>query len=272
MSPDGTGPGCPRVAMVTGAARGIGAATVRALCAQGYGVLAVDNCAGEAAGAGVDYPLATRDDLVALAASYGDQVVPFVADVRDRDALRAAASTAMEVFGRIDAAVAAAAVIAGGHPLWETSDDQLRALVDVDLIGVWNTAAVTVPLMVAGPAPSGCRFVAIASSAGRHGLFGLSAYNAVKHGVVGLVRGLAEDLVGTGVTAVAVSPGSTHTAMLDATAQLYGLDSAEDFTGSSLIRRLLEPEEVAEAVAFCCSPQAASLNGSVLSADGGFRS
>jgi SDR family mycofactocin-dependent oxidoreductase len=258
-----------RVALVTGAARGIGAATVRALCAQDYRVIAVDSCDQSA---DLPYPLASRADLEAVVAVSPAHVVPIVADVRDRDALAAAATLAVERFGRLDVAVAAAAVIAGGRSQWETPDEQLLMLLDVDLVGVWNTAAVTVPHMLAGPDPSGCRFVAVASAAGERGLFGLTAYNAAKHGVLGLVRGLAEDLVGTGVTAVAVAPGSTRTDMLAATAQLYNLDSVESFAQSALIHRLLEPDEVAAAIAFCCSAEAAALNGSVIRADGGFRS
>jgi SDR family mycofactocin-dependent oxidoreductase len=256
-----------RVALVTGAARGIGAATVRALCAQDYRVVAVDSCDGAA---DLPYALASRADLEAVAASHPGQVLPMVADVRDRNALAAAAAAAVERFGRLDAAVAAAAVIAGGQSQWETPDEQLLLLLDVDLVGVWNTAAVTLPHMLAGPDPSRCRFVAVASAAGERGLFGLTAYNAAKHGVVGLVRGLAEDLVGTGVTAVAVAPGSTRTDMLAATARLYQLDSVEAFAQSALIHRLLEPDEVAAAIAFCCSVEAAALNGSVVRADGGF--
>ncbi|GAB1818647.1 mycofactocin-coupled SDR family oxidoreductase [Herbidospora sp. RD11066] len=254
-----------RVALVTGAARGIGAATVRALCAQGYRVVAVDSCAGS--GPDLTYPLATRAELESLAS---DVVVPFVADVRDREALAAAAALALDRFGRLDAAVAAAAVILGGLPLWETPEEHLRTLWDVDVLGVWNTAAVCVPPMLAGPDPGGCRFVAVASAAASHGLFRLSAYNAAKHAVVGLVRGLAADLVGTGVTAAAVSPGSTRTPMLTATADVYDLESPEDFARSQLLRRLLDPDEIAETIAFCCSPAGGVLNGSVVSADGGF--
>jgi SDR family mycofactocin-dependent oxidoreductase len=256
-----------RVALVTGAARGIGAATVRALADRGYRVVAFDSCA--SSGSEVPYPLASVAELDALAS---EVVVPVIGDVRDRSALDAAASLAVQRFGRLDVAVAAAAVIAGGAPLWTTPEEQLRVLLDVDLVGVWHTAAAAVPHMLGGPDPAGCRFVAIASAAGERGLFGLTAYNAAKHAVVGLVRGLAEDLVGTGVTAVAVAPGSTRTAMLSATASLYGLPSADSFADSALIRRLLEPEEVAATVAFCCSVEAAGLNGSVVRADGGFRS
>lgn len=238
-----------RVVLVTGAARGIGAATVRALAGRGDRVVAVDELA---------------------VSPQGDQVVAHVADVRDRAALATAVGLALDRWGRLDAAVAGAAVIAGGRPLWETPQADLDLLWDVDVKGVWNTAAATVPAMLAGPDPTGCRFVAIASAAAHHGLHHLAAYNAAKHAVVGLVKGLAADLAGTGVSACAVSPGSTRTPMLEATAALYGLDDVDGFAGNQLLRRVLEPEEVAATVAFCCSREAAVLNGSVVHADGGF--
>jgi SDR family mycofactocin-dependent oxidoreductase len=265
-------PHTERVALVTGAARGIGAATVRTLCARGYRVVAVDSCAADGPGrpVGVGYPLATRDDLTTLADEYPDQVLAHVADVRDADGLATAAGVAVERFGRLDVAVAAAAVIVGGQPLWDTPALHVQTLWDVDVMGVWHTASVSVPHMLKGPDPGGCRFVAVASAAGSHGLFHLSAYNAAKHAVIGLVRGLAADLVGTGVTAAAVSPGSTRTPMLAATAELYGLDHVEEFASSQLVGRVLDPSEIAEVIAFCCSREGAVLNGSVVAADGGF--
>jgi SDR family mycofactocin-dependent oxidoreductase len=238
-----------RVALVTGAAGGIGSATVRSLAAQGYGVV------------GLDLEPAPEHDHVAHV----------VGDVRDRETQQHAVNVALDRWGRLDVAVAAAAVIAGGHPLWEAPDGELTELLDVDVRGVWNTAAVAVPAMLDGPDPAGCRFVAVASAAGSYGLFNLAAYTTAKHAVVGLVKGLAADLVATGVTAVAVSPGSTRTDMLGATADLYGVPDPQVFTSNQLLRRLLEPDEVAATIAFCCSPDGGVLNGSVVHADGGFR-
>jgi SDR family mycofactocin-dependent oxidoreductase len=261
-----------RVALVTGAGRGIGAATVTSLLAHGYAVVALDSCAEDGPGRprGVDYPLASRAQLDAVAANAPAHVVPVVGDVRSRGDLEEACAAAVSRFGRLDAVVAAAAVIAGGGPLWESSPDQLQALWEVDVLGVWNTAAVAVPHLLASPDPSGARLVAVSSAAGTHGLHHLAAYTTVKHAVVGIVKGLAADLVGTGVTAVAVAPGSTRTEMLQATAELYGLDGVDGFTQSQLLHRLLEPEEIAATIAFCCSREAAVLNGSVVHADGGF--
>jgi SDR family mycofactocin-dependent oxidoreductase len=258
-----------RVALVTGAARGIGAATVAALCAQGYAVTAVDSCGAEHPPPGVAYPLASPGDLDAVARPYGDQVLAIHADVRDPAALRSAVADTVTRFGRLDAAVAAAGVLVGGQPLWETPAEQLATLFDVNAVGVWNTAAAVVPAMLAGAEPAGCRFVAVASAAGERGLFRLAGYSASKHATIGIVRGLAADLAGTGITAVAVSPGSTRTAMLEATASLYDT-AAERLADHQLIRRLLDPSEIAATIALCCSRDGAALNGSVVHADGGF--
>lgn len=256
-----------RVALVTGAARGIGAAVALRLAEQGLRVVAVDSCAGEGAGTGARYALSGPADLAEVGERLGSRGLTVAADVRDRRALDAAVDRARAEWGRLDVAVAAAAVVAGGRPLWE--DDSLPDLLDVDVLGVWSTAAATVPAMLTGPDPSRCRFVAIASAAGHRGLFHLAAYCAAKHAVVGLVRGLAADLVGTGVTAAAVAPGGTRTAMLDATADLYDVPP-DALAGSQLLRDLLDPAEVAEVVALCCSDAGRSLNGAVVTADGGF--
>ncbi len=258
-----------RVALVTGAARGIGAATVAALCGQGYAVAALDVCSGGLVPPGLGYPLATPGELRALAERYGDQVLAIESDVRDREALDSAVNATVVRFGRLDAAVAAAGVVIGGLSQWKTPTEHLQTLLDINVMGTWNTAAAVLPTMLGGPDPSGCRFVAVASAAGERGRLNLTAYTASKHAVIGIVRGLSADLVGTGVTAVAVAPGSTRTAMLAATADLYGT-SPTDLAENQSLRRLLEPEEIAETIALCCSPAGAALNGSVIRADGGY--
>lgn len=250
-----------RTALVTGAARGIGAATVARLVADGYRVMALDSCSGP--------PLATTADLDAVVAAHGDQVLGRVVDVRDRAGLEEVVTDVVTRWGHLDAVVAAAGIIHGGHPLWETPDAALDDLWEVVAKGVWNTAAAAVPAMLAGPDPARCRFVAVASAAGSHGLFHLSAYNATKHAVVGIVKGLAADLVGTGMTASAVSPGSTDTAMLRTTAALYDVPT-DELVRHQLIRSVIDPAEIAAAIAFCASPEGRVVNGTVVHADGGF--
>ncbi|SDX24312.1 SDR family mycofactocin-dependent oxidoreductase [Amycolatopsis xylanica] len=254
------------VAIVTGAARGIGHATVEKLAKDGWDVVAVDLCADDPH---VGYPLATRAELFALADAWPN-VRGVIADVRDADALTGAVHVALDEFGRIDAAIAAAAIIAGGQPLWETEDKDWDALFDIGVRGVANLARAVIPAMLTSEEPRHGRFVALASAAGHRGLWRLAAYNAAKHAVVGLVRGLATDLRGTGITAVAVSPGSTDTPMLAASADLYGLEGIGEFAQHQLIDRILHPAEIAEVIAFLCSPSASSITGTVVHTDGGF--
>jgi SDR family mycofactocin-dependent oxidoreductase len=252
-------------AIVTGAARGIGAATVRRLARDGWKVVAVDVGADDKT---VPYALGTAEQLKEVAQC--GEVLPVLADVRNQDALSEAVRRAVGSYGRVDAAVGAAAVLTGGQKLWETTDEQWNPLFDVDVRGVLNLARATIPTMLAAPEPRRGRFVAFASAAAHHGLWHLGAYCAAKHAVLGIVRGLAADLKGTGINAVAVSPGSTRTDMLQATADLYGLDSVEELAHHQLAGRLLEPDEVAAVAAWACSPDGGAINGSVLHADGGF--
>lgn len=254
------------VAVVTGAARGIGAATVRGLARAGWCVVAVDRCADDAA---VPYPLATSDDLDAVVASAGPDAVGAIADVRDPAALSRIVADAEARFGGVDAAVAAAAVMAGGAPAWEVSPDAERAVLDVDLGGVLALARSSVPAMLRRPAPRRGRFLAVASAADTRGLPMLAAYCAAKAGVAGYVRALAVELGAHGITANAVSPGSTETEMLDATAELYGLPASGSFADQQPIRRLLSPEEIARVLVFLADASSGGITGAVVRVDGG---
>jgi SDR family mycofactocin-dependent oxidoreductase len=256
-----------RVAVVTGGARGIGGATVRKLAEDGWNVLAVDIAAD------IDdlpYPLATAADLEALAEACGPQVRTCVADVRDAEAMHRAVAEAERHWGRLDAAVACAGAIAGGVPLWETALGAEQAVLDVNLTGTMNLARAAIPVLLRQPEPRTGRFLAVASTAATHGLPMLAAYCAAKAGVVGLVRALAAELGSTGVTANAVSPGSTATPILEESARLYGLEDTELFAQHQSVNRLLDPGEIANVMAFLAGQDSSAMNGSVVSVDGGF--
>ena len=264
MSVDVTG----RVALVTGAARGIGAATVAALAADGWRVVAVDRCADDPA---LPYPLGSRAELDRVVAAAPDPaaVTAVEADVRDPEALAAAVRLAGERWGGLDAAIAAAGVIAGGVPAWQVPPGQERAVLDVDLGGVLNLARAAVPALLRRPEPRRGRFVAVASAAATRGLPMLAAYCAAKAGVTGFVRALAAELGGTGVTANAVSPGSTQTPILEESARLYGLPAAGAFAAQQPLGRLVSPAEVAAVIAFLAGDGGSAMTGSVVPVDGG---
>ena len=255
-----------RVAIVTGAARGIGAACVDALVADGLNVVAVDRCRDDDV---VPYALGTKAELDAVVARHDAKVLGLVGDVRSSDDMELAVATAVEHFGRLDVVVAAAGVVIGARGLWAMSDEAYDTVMDVNLGGVRRIFSAAVPAMLDQQIPRSGRLIAISSAAGKKGHDQLAAYCAAKHAVLGLTKAMAAELGPEGITVNSICPGSTRTAILEASAEVYGLESGEEFVIHQPIGRLLEPAEVAAMVAWIASPQASGITGDAVSVDGG---
>jgi SDR family mycofactocin-dependent oxidoreductase len=257
-----------RVALITGAGRGIGAATARRLASAAWRLVLVD--------AGRDMPVlsyrpAAPEELATVVRDCGgdERAIGVHGDVRSQADLDAAVGVAVERFGGLDAAVAVAGAIAGGQEAWHTTDELWETMIAVNLEGVWRLARASVPALLARPEPRQGRFVAVSSTAGRLGVPLLSAYAAAKNGVVGFIRSLAVELGPYGVTANAIAPGPTRTSSLDASAMLYGLGDMEEFAAQHPLRRLIDPDEVASLLAWICGPDTGAMTGAVVAVDGG---
>lgn len=248
-----------RHALVTGGARGIGLACARRLLAAGARVTLLGRDA-----------QALQQAVAGLGQAGRCAMQP--ADVADRDAVGRAFAAAAHAFGPVDVLVNNAGQ-AVSERFDRTGADLWQAMLDVNLTGVFHCTQAALPAMLQ---QGWGRIVNVASTAGLTGYAYVSAYCAAKHGVVGLTRALALETARKGVTVNAVCPGYTDTDIVRSAVQNIaaktGMD-ADQARASLAARnpqgRLVQPDEVAEAVLWLCLPAAGSVTGQALPVDGG---
>ena len=245
-----------RHALVTGGGRGIGRAIAAVLMGAGAAVTVAGR--GEAA--------------LADTVSKGEASGYVIADVTDADAVDKGVRTAVAARGPIDLLVANAGGTVSA-PFAKTTPDQFRNLFELNVIGVVHATRAVLDGMAAREFG---RVVAVASTAGLKGYGYVSAYCAAKHAVVGLVRALAVETASSGITVNAVCPGYTDTEMVqESLARITSKTgrSRDDALGAMLkgspLGRLVQPREVAAAVLYLCSPEAAAVTGTTLVVAGG---
>lgn len=248
-----------RHALVTGGGRGIGAAIARALLAQGARVTIT--------GRSSEALAATVAELSAL----GD-IDSAAMDVASAASVAQAFAAAQARFGPVAVLVNNAGQAASA-PFLKTSEEVWQQMLAVNLTGVWHCSRAALPAML--EARWG-RIVNVASTAGLTGYGYVSAYCAAKHGVIGLTRSLALEVAAKGVTVNAVCPGYTETDIVhDAVANIVAKtgrseqEAMAELAAGNPQKRLVQPDEVANAVAWLCMPGAGAMNGQSVAVAGG---
>lgn len=267
-----------RVALITGGARGQGRAHALALADAGADIVLIDACAPIAT---AEYPMPTPDDLERTAKDIEQldrRVIARQVDIRDQAGLDAVVTEALGTFGGIDIVCANASIVSIGRT-WEITDEQWQQTLDVDLTGTWRTVKAVVPSMI--ERGNGGSIIMTASVAGTQGMPNLGAYVAAKHGVMGLMKTMANELGQYSIRVNAVQPGVIRTPIVEdnnALLRLFRPDlesptMADAEAGFQSINSLpvawLEPDEVSGAVLFLASDAARHITGITIPVDAG---
>ena len=260
-----------RVAFITGAARGQGRAHAMKLASEGADIIAVDLCDQIAS---VPYPMATADDLAAtvkLVEDTGARIVAREADVRDPGSLATALRAGLDAFGGLDIVVANAGIA----PM-QAGLDGWRDVIDVNLTGVFHTIDIARPPMV--EQGRGGSIVLISSVMGLAGGggddVGSIGYAAAKHGIVGLMRVYANLLAPHSIRVNSIHPAGVDTPMINNEFIQQWLGSIAEQSpqdmGNALPVHVLQPDDIANAVAFLVSDAARYITGVTLPVDAGY--
>lgn len=239
-----------KVAIVTGAGGGIGAAVCARLAAGGWAVVLADRSAG------------TTAEAEARCRALDAPADTFAGDVTDADYVRELVAFALRRHGRLDAFVGNAGIAGQVKPLADYPDDAFDLVMNVNVRGMFLCLKHAMPAL----RERGGSFVATASTSAIRGRANLSAYVASKHAVLGLVRSAALECMGSGVRVNAVLPGPIQTPMIDAINDMAAQHGGVARAAHAAYGR---PEDVANTVAFLLSPDASHMNGAALVVDAG---
>lgn len=266
-----------KVALITGAARGIGRAQAVRFAQEGADIVALDVCGPIDT---VLVPHSTPDDLdttASLIREAGGRVHPEIVDVRDLAGMRAATDRGAARFGGLDVVCATAGITSRGMAV-ELDENAWRTMLDVNLTGVWHTCRAGAPHLIARGAGS---VILTSSIAGLRGLVGVAHYTAAKHGVVGLMRSMANELAPHHVRVNCVNPTNVDTPMIqnDVVSSAFRPDldrppTRAEFADAARSMNMLavpwiDPLDVANAALFLASDEARYITAITLPVDAG---
>jgi SDR family mycofactocin-dependent oxidoreductase len=268
-----------KVALVTGAGRGQGRSHALKLASEGADVIAVDIGGGRVET--ISYELASEADLdstVKDIEAMGRRAVKAVGDVRSLSDLQAAVDAGLSELGKIDI-VCANAGIGSWAVAWEMTEQQWKDMIDINLTGVFNATRAALPSMV--ERGEGGSIVLTSSTAGLRAYANTAHYTAAKHGVIGLMKVLAQEAGPHRIRVNAVCPTTVRTPLVinDSTFELFAPhlenptedDVREPFESLNILPGVawIEPEDVSDAVLFLCSDAAKFITGVSLPIDAG---
>jgi (+)-trans-carveol dehydrogenase len=268
-----------KVALVTGAGRGQGRSHALKLASEGADVIAVDIGGGKVDT--ISYELASEADLdttVSEIEAMGRRAVKAIADVRSLSDLQAAVDAGLSELGKIDF-VCANAGIGSWAVAWEMTAQQWKDMIDINLTGVFNATRAALPSMV--ERGEGGSVVLTSSTAGLRAYANTAHYTAAKHGVIGLMKVLAQEAGPHRIRVNAVCPTTVRTPLVinDSTFELFAPhlehptedDVREPFESLNILPGVawIEPEDVSDAVLFLCSDAAKYITGVALPIDAG---
>jgi NAD(P)-dependent dehydrogenase (short-subunit alcohol dehydrogenase family) len=240
-----------QVALITGAASGLGRATATAFAEAGAAVVLVDRDEKKLA------------DLVDEISNAGGKALALAGDVSDEQLAKTAVARAVAEYGSLDMAYNNAGILGPMCPMMEETAEGFDEVSAVNLRGIWTF--MKHELIQMKKQGSGA-IVNCSSLGGLVGLPGRAAYHATKHGVIGLTKSAAMDVAAQGIRVNAICPGCIETPMGD------GIDPAamKEFLKEQPIGRMGRPDEIASAVLWLCSPGSTFVMGVALPVDGGF--
>jgi (+)-trans-carveol dehydrogenase len=267
-----------KVVFITGIARGQGRNHALKFAAEGADVIGLDACVPIPA-AGYEMPtVEDLDQTIAMVEKLGRRIVARRCDIRDLEGVEATVAAGVEELGRLDICVSSAAIFSKLGPTIEIEPSEWAEMMDISLTGQWNTCRAAIPAILAGG--EGGSVIITSSGAGLRGFANFGHYVAAKHGLVGLMRTLANEYGAERIRVNTVHPTNVDTAMIQRP-ELYRLfrpdleePTAADFEEASHVMHLLpvpwvEIEDVTNAIAFLASDEARYITGVTLPVDAG---